>query len=195
MSISLRITAEVNGALVSLPFALFAEMKMKQSFMDWIFDNLNKRPGERKNNEWQTIFMKRPREGWVKLNCDGTHKSSVNLSGCGGLLRDSSGVCLTSYAHKLGTCDALHVEMCGMYLSMDLAMRQEITHLQVDSDSKVLVDMVTGNCTINGNIPTLVRRIRDLKNMNWQAPPRDLQRLLFDDISGACMPRSVPLTL
>ncbi|PNX68097.1 hypothetical protein L195_g034286 [Trifolium pratense] len=33
MSVSLRITAEVNGALVYLPLALFAEMKMKQSFM------------------------------------------------------------------------------------------------------------------------------------------------------------------
>jgi hypothetical protein len=115
-----------------------------------------------------TIFIgwNRPREGWVKLNCDGTHKSSVNLSGCGGLLRDSSGVCLVSYARKLGTCDALVAEMWGMYLGMDLAMRQGMTHLQVDSDSKLLVDMVTGNCTINGNIPTLVRRIRDLKRMN-----------------------------
>ncbi|GAU31042.1 hypothetical protein TSUD_214780 [Trifolium subterraneum] len=117
-----------------------------------------------------TIFIgwKRPQEGWVKLNCNGTHKSSVNLSVCGGLLRDSSGICLVSYAHKLGTCDALHAEMWGMYLGIDLTLRQGITHLQVDSDSKVLVHMVTGNCTINGSIPTLVRRIRDLKSMNWQ---------------------------
>ncbi|GAU15867.1 hypothetical protein TSUD_40880 [Trifolium subterraneum] len=178
-----------------------------------------------------TIFIgwKRPQEGWVKLNCDGTHKSSANLSGCGGLLRDSSSICLVSYACILGTCDhALHAEMWGMYLGMGLALRQGITHLPVDSDSKVLVDMVTGNCTMNGSIPTLVRRIRDLKSMNWQvhinhtwregnkstdwlanfslslnsfelhvleAPPRDLKRLLFDDISGACIPRNVPLNL
>ncbi|XP_045831229.1 uncharacterized protein LOC123922567 [Trifolium pratense] len=57
--------------------------------------------------------------------------------------------------------------MWGMYIGMNLARRQGITHLQVESDSKVLVEMVTGNCNVNDNIPTLVRRIRDLTNMNW----------------------------
>jgi ribonuclease HI len=117
-----------------------------------------------------TIYIgwKCPREGWIKLNCDGAHKSSINLSGCGGLLRNSNGTFLKGYARKIGSCDALHAEMWGMYIGMDLARRQGITHLQVESDSKVLVDMVTGNCNANGNVPTLIRRIRDLKNMNWQ---------------------------
>ena len=53
--------------------------------------------------------------------------------------------------------------MWGMYIGMDMARRQEITHLHVESDSKVLVDMVTGKCNINGNVPTLIRHIRDLK--------------------------------
>jgi len=35
------------------------------------------------------------------------------------------------------------------------------------SDSSLLVDMVTGKCNINGNVPTLIQRIRDLKNMSW----------------------------
>jgi len=45
-----------------------------------------------------TIFIgwKKPQEGWVKLNCDNVHKSSVSLAGCGGLLRDSNGNCLNS---------------------------------------------------------------------------------------------------
>ena len=84
------------------------------------------------------------------------------------LLRDTIGNCLNSYARKIGSCDALHAEMWGMYIGMDMARRQGITHLQVGSDSKVLVDMVTEKCTINGNVPTLIRRIRDLKNMSWQ---------------------------
>jgi hypothetical protein len=32
----------------------------------------------------------------------------------------------------------------------------------------LLVDMVTENCNINGNVPTLIKHIRNLKNMNWQ---------------------------
>jgi ribonuclease HI len=88
--------------------------------------------------------------------------------GCDGPLCDSNENCLNSYARKIGSCDALHAEMWGMYIGVDMARRQGITHLQVESDSKVLVDMVTGKCNINGNVPTLIRRIRDLKNMSWQ---------------------------
>ncbi|GAU44764.1 hypothetical protein TSUD_246570 [Trifolium subterraneum] len=113
------------------------------------------------------IGWKQPQEGWIKLNCDGAHKSSINLSGCGGLLRDNNGNCLSSFARKIGSCDALQAEMWGMYIGMNLARRQGITHLQVESDSKMLVDMVTGNCNVNENIPTLIKCIRSLKNMNW----------------------------
>ncbi|MCI86261.1 hypothetical protein A2U01_0107541, partial [Trifolium medium] len=28
--------------------------------------------------------------------------------------------------------------------------------------------MVTGNCKVNGRISTLIRRIRTLKNLDWQ---------------------------
>jgi len=74
---------------------------------------------------------------------------------------------LNSYARKIGSCDALHAEIWGMCIGMDMTWRQGITHLQVGSDSSLLVDMVTGKCNINKNIPTLIRRIRDLKNISW----------------------------
>jgi len=54
-----------------------------------------------------------------------------------------------------------------MYIGMDMARRQGITHLQVESDSSLLVYMVTGKCSINGNVPTLIERIRDLRDMSW----------------------------
>jgi ribonuclease HI len=182
-------------------------------------------------NQHDTIFIgwKRPLDGWVKLNCDGSqNKNSIGLAGCGGLLRDSDGRWIKGYSRKLGDCDALHAEMWGMYLGLDLAHQQGIKKLHVESDSKVLIDMVTKKKNFNGNIPTLVRRIRQLLQLNWQvhlshtwregnrsadwlanfsytlssfdvhfleSPPRELQSLLFDDISGACMPRNVRLTL
>jgi len=111
-----------------------------------------------------------------------------------------------------------------MYIGMEMARRQGITHLQVESDSSLSVDMITGKCNINKNVPTLIWRIRDLKNMSWhvhishtwheqnrsvdwlvnfslsletfdlhviETPPRELQRLLFYDIYGACIPQNV----
>jgi hypothetical protein len=40
-------------------------------------------------------------------------------------------------------------------------------HLQVESDSKSLVDMIMRKVKFNGNLPTLVRRIQDLIKLNW----------------------------
>ena len=50
-----------------------------------------------------------------------------------------------------------------MYIGMDMARRQGTTHLQVESDSSLLVDMVAEKRNINGNVPTLIRRICDQK--------------------------------
>jgi len=80
-------------------------------------------------------------------------KAQLTFSECGGLLRNSNDIYLISYARKIGTCDAFHAEMRAMYLGLELARRQGITHLQVESDSKVLVDTITRNCNINGCAP------------------------------------------
>jgi ribonuclease HI len=53
-----------------------------------------------------------------------------------------------------------------MYIGLDMARRKGITHLHVESDSKVLVNIVTGNCNIHGGTPTLVQRNRTIKNMD-----------------------------
>ncbi|PNX83854.1 hypothetical protein L195_g039903 [Trifolium pratense] len=87
--------------------------------------------------------------------------------GHGGLLRDNNDTCLDSYVHKIGSCNTLHAEMWDMCIEVDLAQRQgNITHLRVESDLKILVDMVTRNYNANEIIPTLIWCICDLMNMN-----------------------------
>ncbi|GAU34538.1 hypothetical protein TSUD_219210 [Trifolium subterraneum] len=124
--------------------------------MDWIFDNMT----GAHNKEWQTIFM---------MRADSFEWLASTKGYCFYKLEAASRRMDQTrfFARKIGSCDALHAEMWGMYIGIDLARRQGITHLQVESDSKVLVEMVTGNCNVNGNIPTLLKRIRDLINMNW----------------------------
>jgi len=43
-----------------------------------------------------------------------------------------------------------------------MAWREGISHLIVESDSKVLIDMVTNNRKINGTISSLVQRIQEI---------------------------------
>jgi hypothetical protein len=52
--------------------------------------------------------------------------------------------------------------MWGMYVGMELAERQWVTRLIVESDSKVLIDIGIGNGNLNGATPILIRRIQDL---------------------------------
>ncbi|CAJ2648154.1 unnamed protein product [Trifolium pratense] len=198
-------------------------LKMAEDIDNYTHHPLNSR-------QCDTIFIgwKKPQEGWVKLNCDGAYKDSLGLAGCGGLFRNSDGRWLKGYSHKIGTCDALCAEMWGMYLGMQLAWRHNFHHLQVESDSKSLIDMITGKVKINGSPPTLIRRIQKLLKLNWQVhfnhtlregnrsadwlanfsfsldsfnthvmetPPSEISSLLFDNFSGACMPRNIYVTL
>jgi hypothetical protein len=59
-----------------------------------------------------------------------------------------------------------------MYLGLNIAWRDGLSHLIVESDSKVLINMVTNKCNIKGNTPSLIRRIleflrKDFGN-TWQ---------------------------
>jgi len=81
-------------------------------------------------------------------------------TGCySGLLRDSNDKWLKGFVCKIGVCDALHAEMWGLYIGLELAWRDGVSCLCVEGDSKLLIDMVTNNCKIT---PPLTRRIRNL---------------------------------
>ena len=63
-----------------------------------------------------------------------------------------------------------------MYLGLDMAWREHIPRLIVESDFKTLIDMVTGSCMFSGAIPTLMRRIRNLLTLDWHVQFRHTWR-------------------
>ncbi|MCH81808.1 ribonuclease H protein [Trifolium medium] len=92
----------------------------------------------------------------------------MDLAGYNGLIRGSDGRWLMEFTHKIGDHDALHVEMWNIYTGMQLAKSKGFTRLVVESDTKLLVDMVTGSCKLNRKTSILIRRIRDLTNLQWR---------------------------
>jgi ribonuclease HI len=116
----------------------------------------------------ETIYIgwKSPFEHWIKLNSDGACKGSGEYSGCGDLFRDSKGRWINGYIRKIGVYDALHAEMWGMYLRLEMAWREHISQLIVESDSKILIDIVTENCKFSGSVPMLVQHIRKLVSLD-----------------------------
>ena len=114
------------------------------------------------------IGWKRPPEGWIKLNSDGACKRNNEGSGYGGLLRNPDGHWIKGYIKKIGSCDALHAEMWGVYLGLVMAWRNRIPQLIVESDSKLLIDMITYKCNLGGIVPILVRCDCNLLSLDWQ---------------------------
>jgi hypothetical protein len=117
----------------------------------------------------KTIFIawQCPPEGWIKLNCDGAYKRSINLVGHGDLLRDSDGRWLKGYARKIGMCDTLHVEMWRMFFGIDLTRRQRVNHLILENNFIVLVDILSGRSTTIDAPSMLVCRIYELMGLDW----------------------------
>ncbi|MCI03243.1 ribonuclease H protein [Trifolium medium] len=113
-------------------------------------------------NPKETIYInwKKP-DGWIKLNSDGACRGGGDTSGCGGLFHNSDERWIKGYIKKIKACDALHAEMWGMYIDLDLECKEHICHLIVESDSKILIDMIMDN-KFNGTLPTLVWRVRNM---------------------------------
>jgi hypothetical protein len=59
--------------------------------------------------------------------------------------------------------------MWGMYTWLRIAREHGFFHIIVESDFKLLIDMVTQSCKFNGHIPTLIWQRRDLANLQWHA--------------------------
>ncbi|MCI33761.1 receptor-like kinase, partial [Trifolium medium] len=67
--------------------------------------------------------------------------------GCGGLFHDSDGHWIKGYFKNIGACNALNA---------DMVWRERISHLIVESNFKILIDMVSYNCKFGGVILSLV---------------------------------------
>jgi len=53
------------------------------------------------------------------------------------------------HTQRIGDYDALHAEMWGMYAGMQMENKERFTHLIVESDSKLLINMVTRSYKLN----------------------------------------------
>jgi hypothetical protein len=57
-----------------------------------------------------------------------------------------------------------------------MVWRYHISYLIIESDSKLLIDMITENCTIGEATPILVRRIHNFLALDWQVQVRHTWR-------------------
>jgi hypothetical protein len=58
--------------------------------------------------------------------------------------------------------------MWDLYLRLDIVWRDGLSHLIVENDSKVLINMVTNKCSIKRNTPLPIHRIQEFTKKDWQ---------------------------
>lgn len=84
-----------------------------------------------------------PAEGF-KLNTDGCSNSNLKLCGRGGILRDDKGKVIFAFACPFGYGSSLEAEFKAMLHGIHLYCEKGISSFQGESDSLILVNILSG---------------------------------------------------
>lgn len=82
--------------------------------------------------------------GHFKLDVDGSRNAN-DLIGAGGVIRDSYGVWCFGFMQNIGVGEVLNAEAWGMLTGLKIAVDLKISHLEVESDSSTLINLLHCN--------------------------------------------------
>lgn len=105
--------------------------------------SLRRSVGER-NFQTAAIGWRANRADMVVLNTDGAMKTALGISACGGVLRDVQRW-LGGFAKRLHVTSAFLAEMWGVLEGLNLAAAKGFNRIQLQSDSKSLVQCLSSN--------------------------------------------------
>lgn len=124
-----------------------------QAYEHWLFVE---KPKLMVLNPKHTVFIKwlSPHFSFFKLNCDGASSFDSYLAGAGGVIRDESGFFVAAFAHHLYSNSSATAEIWAIRDGLLLALKMNITHLIIDSDSTSAIDFcnstVSPPCYLEG---------------------------------------------
>lgn len=69
-------------------------------------------------------------------------RSSHGIVGVGGFIRNCSGEWIQSFTHHIAYGEVIQVEVCGIFIGLELAADLHIRRLEVGSDSAVAINLM-----------------------------------------------------
>ncbi|KAF7809195.1 putative reverse transcriptase [Senna tora] len=141
--------------------------RIKINVKDWIKANSLKN-GNNRSCINQIISWKPPEEGWIKINTDGAYNPSSNRMACGGVLRNEKGEWIMGFAKPLGSGNALQAELCGMLMGLDIAWKNRMKKIILESDSLEAVELAEDPSDRNHPLQYLIGKIKNYKDRDWQ---------------------------
>lgn len=127
---------------------------------------INVKKPETISRQVKWIAWRFPEEGMLKLNIDGASKGNPGMSGGGVILRNSTGQLVLAGYYFYGLCSSVEAEMRalldGLIMIRDFGL-MEYSFL-IESDSKLLVDMVKHNNQASWKFWSIIHQIRSILN-------------------------------
>lgn len=82
-------------------------------------------------------------QGSYKLNIDGTFDKHNHMGGAAGVFRNASGTWVYGFTKSLSHTDFLQAELLALYHGLQLANAHNFRPLQVETDSQVLLQILS----------------------------------------------------
>ena len=95
------------------------------------------------------VRWNKPEEGWFKLNTDGASLGNPSKAGGGGVIRNCNGNQVKGYKRRVRVATSIIAEFWALRDGLILADQLGITHLAVELDAKVIVQLVLSNNNSN----------------------------------------------
>ena len=116
-------------------------------------------------DRWLVVTWRPPPQGYVKLDIDGSHHDRTEVMGAGGLIRDSQGRWLASFAtHRQGG-NALMAEAVALHLGLQFAWEKGFRDVLCETDCKELFNLLEDQSAY-GFMPILLR-IKEVLQSEW----------------------------
>ena len=104
----------------------------------------------------------KPGQGCTKLNMDGAVFGDPRKAGGGGLLRNSEGDWIAGFTRKLGSMYNIMAKLWALKEGLSLGRQLNLTNLNIEVDTIVLVHLLTNPGTINLMLELLLNDCRNL---------------------------------
>lgn len=113
------------------------------------------------------VAWKRPDEGVVKVNVDGSFCRSSGRAGFGGLLQDHDGSWLVGFSGFLGFSNIIMADLKAIQTGLSMAWQRGFRNLICESDSKEAIRLVEEAYIDYHHLSSVISNIRDWLQKSW----------------------------
>lgn len=163
-------------------FPFSPALVIQNSYRDWFL--ANQTTTDRPPRNQVLLSWSPPPHGTLKLNIDGSRIGTTGHIAAGGLLRNCHGDWVGGFSANLGTGEILLAELWALYFGLKLTSRLNCTNIQVESDSSIVVNLVTDQVDDTHPLHGLIADCKRLLHGSWVCRIQHIYRECNDVADG-----------